>query len=105
MPNYWSGINQDDADEILRQREQPNAAVQVGRANTEQGTGEPGSLAPAAPESETPGSIHDRIVAAVTQAGHPDWSLREMVDTLRAIAIDARSLERRLRAKLNEENR
>ena len=46
------------------------------------------------PASGTP-SIHDQIIRCVEQAGHPDWSLREMVNRLKEIAKEARQAESR----------
>ena len=42
-------------------------------------------------------SIHDQIIRCLEQAGHPDWSLQEMIERLKQIAKDASPLERRLR--------
>ena len=56
-------------------------------------TGQDGPAVPAsaAPDSgEGMPSIHDRIIRCVEQAGHPDWSLKEMMETLKHIAIDSR---------------
>ena len=46
-------------------------------------------------ESGTP-TIHEQIIRCVEQTGHPDWSLREMVNRLKEIAKDSRKLEREL---------
>ena len=51
------------------------------------------------PPAEGTPSIHDQIIRCVEQAGHPDWSLREMVNRLKEIAKDARQLERELQAE------
>lgn len=58
------------------------------------------SLRPKPEAGEETPTIHDQIIRCVEQAGHPDWSLREMVERLKQIAKDARSLERRLREAL-----
>lgn len=39
-------------------------------------------------------TIHDRIIRCVEQAGHPDWSLHDMIGTLKRIAISSRGIER-----------